>query len=216
MSATVPGPDGQPRCHWCAATPDYVAYHDTEWGFPVDDDRRLFEKLCLEGFQSGLSWRTILAKRENFRRAFAGFEIAAVARRHGIPAGPRLVFAGNGSAYQNLPVLWAAFRRVLPRRHRRPPPRRRRSRRSGRRIAHRPRRPFRTGVGSQLGSGRLRRRPAGSPRRRCAPPRPTTAPAQPHERCRPRPEAPTGRVPATTWRACRSTSSCRRRSRRQA
>ena len=74
------GPDGRPRCAWCAATPDYVAYHDREWGFPVADDRRLFEKLCLEGFQSGLSWRTILAKRENFRAAFAGFEITAVAR----------------------------------------------------------------------------------------------------------------------------------------
>lgn len=74
------GPDGRPRCAWCAATAGYVAYHDREWGFPVSDDRRLFEKLCLEGFQSGLSWRTILEKRENFRRAFAGFEIAAVAR----------------------------------------------------------------------------------------------------------------------------------------
>ncbi|UFN51490.1 DNA-3-methyladenine glycosylase I [Roseomonas sp. OT10] len=57
-----------------------MAYHDTEWGFPVADDRRLFEKLCLEGFQSGLSWRTILAKRENFRAAFHGFEIDRVAR----------------------------------------------------------------------------------------------------------------------------------------
>ncbi len=73
------GPDGRPRCHWCAATPDYVAYHDTEWGFPVADDRRLFEKLVLEGFQSGLSWRTILAKRPNFRAAFDNFEIDRVA-----------------------------------------------------------------------------------------------------------------------------------------
>lgn len=72
-------PDGRPRCGWCAATPDYVAYHDAEWGFPVADDRRLFEKLCLEGFQSGLSWRTILVKRENFRAAFARFEIDRVA-----------------------------------------------------------------------------------------------------------------------------------------
>jgi DNA-3-methyladenine glycosylase I len=77
--ALIPGPDGRPRCGWCAASPDYVAYHDTEWGFPVADDRRLFEKLCLEGFQSGLSWRTILAKRENFRAAFAGFDIDRVA-----------------------------------------------------------------------------------------------------------------------------------------
>ncbi len=80
MSATIPGPDGKPRCRWCAATPEYLAYHDSEWGFPVADDRRLFEKLSLEGFQSGLSWRTILAKRENFRAAFAGFDAAKVAR----------------------------------------------------------------------------------------------------------------------------------------
>ena len=79
MSATIPGPDGLPRCHWCGATPEYLAYHDTEWGFPVGDDRRLFEKLCLESFQSGLSWRTILAKRENFRAAFHGFDIERVA-----------------------------------------------------------------------------------------------------------------------------------------
>lgn len=80
MSATVPGPDGRPRCGWCAAAPEFFAYHDREWGFPVADDTRLFEKLCLESFQSGLSWRTILAKRENFRRAFAGFDYRAVAR----------------------------------------------------------------------------------------------------------------------------------------
>lgn len=80
MSTTIPGPDGRPRCHWCAATPDYLAYHDDEWGYPVGDDRRLFEKLSLEGFQSGLSWRTILGKRENFRAAFHGFDFDAVAR----------------------------------------------------------------------------------------------------------------------------------------
>ncbi len=80
MTHPFHGPDGRPRCHWCAAAPDYVAYHDSEWGFPVADDRRLFEKLSLEGFQSGLSWRTILAKRENFRAAFANFEIDRVAR----------------------------------------------------------------------------------------------------------------------------------------
>jgi DNA-3-methyladenine glycosylase I len=78
--STTPGPDGRPRCHWCSATPAYLAYHDTEWGFPVKDERRLFEKLCLEGFQSGLSWRTILAKRENFRAAFDNFEAAKIAR----------------------------------------------------------------------------------------------------------------------------------------
>lgn len=80
MSATVAGPDGKPRCRWCAAAPEFFAYHDKEWGFPVDDDRRLFEKLCLEGFQSGLSWRTILAKRENFRDAFHHFDFDKVAR----------------------------------------------------------------------------------------------------------------------------------------
>ncbi|MDP5279606.1 DNA-3-methyladenine glycosylase I [Sphingomonas sp. DG1-23] len=79
MSATVPGPDGQPRCGWCAAAPEFLAYHDREWGFPVGEDRRLFEKLCLEGFQSGLSWRTILAKRENFRAAFHAFDFERIA-----------------------------------------------------------------------------------------------------------------------------------------
>src|SRR5262249_43972020 len=74
------GPDGRPRCAWCVRDAAYVAYHDTEWGFPVSDDRRLFEKLSLEGFQAGLSWLTILRKREAFRRAFADFEIATVAR----------------------------------------------------------------------------------------------------------------------------------------
>ena len=80
MSATAEGPDGRPRCGWALSTPEYVAYHDTEWGFPVGDDRRLFEKLCLEGFQAGLSWITILRKREAFRRAFANFDPARVAR----------------------------------------------------------------------------------------------------------------------------------------
>lgn len=72
--------DGRKRCHWCASTPEYVAYHDREWGFPVHEDRRLFEKLSLEGFQSGLSWRTILMKRDNFRAAFKNFDFDAVAR----------------------------------------------------------------------------------------------------------------------------------------
>ncbi|WP_300682565.1 DNA-3-methyladenine glycosylase I [Nocardioides sp.] len=73
------GPDGALRCAWGVSTPDYVPYHDTEWGFPVHDDRRLFEKLCLEGFQAGLSWITILRKRESFRAAFAGFDLDTVA-----------------------------------------------------------------------------------------------------------------------------------------
>lgn len=79
MDATLPGPDGRPRCRWCHATAQYLAYHDSEWGFPVAEDFRLFEKLCLEGFQSGLSWRTILEKRDNFRAAFAGFDYNKVA-----------------------------------------------------------------------------------------------------------------------------------------
>lgn len=80
MSAIVSGPDGRPRCRWCAAAPEFLDYHDTEWGFPVDDDFRLFEKLSLEGFQSGLSWRTILVKRENFRKAFHGFDYNKIAK----------------------------------------------------------------------------------------------------------------------------------------
>lgn len=80
MSVTIIGPDGRARCRWSGGAPEFLGYHDTEWGFPVADDRRLFEKLCLEGFQSGLSWRTILAKRENFRAAFHGFDLEKVAR----------------------------------------------------------------------------------------------------------------------------------------
>ena len=74
------GADGALRCRWCQATPAYQHYHDHEWGFPVTDDRRLFEKLCLEGFQAGLSWLTILNKREAFRAAFANFEAERMAR----------------------------------------------------------------------------------------------------------------------------------------
>jgi DNA-3-methyladenine glycosylase I len=75
----IAGADGRTRCWWPGADPLYLAYHDDEWGRPVADDRRLFEKLCLEGFQSGLSWLTILRKRENFRAAFAGFDFERVA-----------------------------------------------------------------------------------------------------------------------------------------
>lgn len=74
------GTDGKPRCSWSASALDYVRYHDDEWGYPVSDDRRLFEKICLEGFQSGLSWLTILRKREDFRRVFHGFDFERVAR----------------------------------------------------------------------------------------------------------------------------------------
>ncbi|ETI59870.1 DNA-3-methyladenine glycosylase I [Marinomonas profundimaris] len=71
--------DNKPRCAWADSAPDFPHYHDTEWGFPVANDQRLFEKLCLETFQSGLSWRTILSKRENFRQAFENFDVKKVA-----------------------------------------------------------------------------------------------------------------------------------------
>lgn len=80
MSGISKGPDGKARCKWCSVTPEYIAYHDKEWGFPVKDDQRLFEKISLEGFQSGLSWRTILAKRDNFRRAFHQFDFDRIAK----------------------------------------------------------------------------------------------------------------------------------------
>jgi DNA-3-methyladenine glycosylase I len=76
----IKGEDGRSRCSWQGGAPDYQDYHDREWGRPVVDDFRLFEKICLEGFQSGLSWLTILRKRENFRRGFAGFDFDKVAR----------------------------------------------------------------------------------------------------------------------------------------
>jgi DNA-3-methyladenine glycosylase I len=78
-SGVVMGEDGIARCFWADSATEYRAYHDTEWGFPVSNDIRLFEKLCLEGFQAGLSWLTILRKRENFRQAFAGFDYTQVA-----------------------------------------------------------------------------------------------------------------------------------------
>ena len=80
VSGVVEGNDGILRCWWCAGDPLYRSYHDDEWGRPLADDRRIFEKLCLEGFQSGLSWLTILRKRDNFRKAFASFDYEAVAR----------------------------------------------------------------------------------------------------------------------------------------
>ena len=78
-AGTVTDPQGRPSCWWHGGLPDYVAYHDAEWGRPVADDIRLFEKICLEGFQSGLSWLTILRKRDGFRAAFAGFDFHRVA-----------------------------------------------------------------------------------------------------------------------------------------
>ena len=79
MTDTIQGPDGMHRCRWCGEVPEFRPYHDAEWGFPVADDIRLFEKLCLESFQSGLSWRTILNKRDSFRAGFAGFDFHRVA-----------------------------------------------------------------------------------------------------------------------------------------
>jgi len=76
----IKGEDGHVRCFWPGELPDYLDYHDTEWGLPVADDHRLFEKICLEGFQSGLSWLTILRKRENFREAFSEFDFERVAK----------------------------------------------------------------------------------------------------------------------------------------
>lgn len=78
-SGLIRAADGTVRCYWVGQAADYIAYHDLEWGHPVADDLRLFEKLCLEGFQSGLSWLTILRKRERFREAFVGFDFARVA-----------------------------------------------------------------------------------------------------------------------------------------
>mgnify|MGYP003986276875 CR=1 FL=1 len=74
------GEDGRPRCKWAGSVPEFFDYHDTEWGFPVDDDHKLFEKICLEGFQSGLSWRTVLNKRPAFREVFLDFNFEKVAR----------------------------------------------------------------------------------------------------------------------------------------
>ena len=80
MNEPFIAPDGQIRCRWCGGAPEFLDYHDLEWGLPVDDDQHLFEKLCLESFQSGLSWRTILNKRENFRKDFQQFDFNKVAR----------------------------------------------------------------------------------------------------------------------------------------
>lgn len=78
-AGALPGPDGEPRCPWALSAVDYLSYHDDEWGKPVSDDNGIFERLCLEAFQSGLSWLIILRKRENFRAAFCGFDQAVVA-----------------------------------------------------------------------------------------------------------------------------------------
>ena len=84
MEGLIIGEDGEARCAWHGNLPDYLRYHDEEWGQPVADDRRLFEKLCLEGFQSGLSWLTILRKRDNFRAAFEGFDYHVLAQKDAV------------------------------------------------------------------------------------------------------------------------------------
>jgi DNA-3-methyladenine glycosylase I len=106
MSDLVIGEDGRARCGWGTSTPDYVRYHDEEWGRPVRGADALYEKLCLEAFQSGLSWLTILRKRERFREAFAGFEIAAVAK-----FGPRDVerLMGDAGIVRNRAKIEAAI-----------------------------------------------------------------------------------------------------------
>ena len=122
MTSTVTGPDGKDRCAWVAQTPDFIPYHDDEWGWPITDDRHLFEKICLESFQSGLSWRTILSKRENFRSAFKNFEIDAVAEMGTIDVDQLLTNAGiirhrgkieavinNGSRAQALVAEYGSF-----------------------------------------------------------------------------------------------------------
>ena len=97
----VAGPDGRLRCPWGLSAADYLAYHDTEWGRQVHGDQPIFERLCLEAFQSGLSWLTILRKRENFRAAFAGFDIEAVAGPDLVAAAYRAALAGG--------YLWHEF-----------------------------------------------------------------------------------------------------------
>jgi DNA-3-methyladenine glycosylase I len=101
-----PGPDGKPRCPWALGTPDYLGYHDHEWGRPLHGERELFERLTLEAFQSGLSWLTILRKRENFRRAFDDFEIERVAG-YGEPEVERLL--GDAGIIRNRRKIEAAI-----------------------------------------------------------------------------------------------------------
>jgi DNA-3-methyladenine glycosylase I len=125
MSIVV-GADGRARCPWALSAPEYMAYHDEEWGQPLQDDRELFERLCLEAFQSGLSWLTILRKREGYRKAFAGFDPEAVARfddrdRARLLADPRIVrnrakidaTIGNARALNALVDEFGSFKAYL-------------------------------------------------------------------------------------------------------
>jgi DNA-3-methyladenine glycosylase I len=106
MRGVEPGPDGKPRCPWALGTPDYLGYHDHEWGRPLHGERELFERLTLEAFQSGLSWLTVLRKRENFRRAFDDFEIEQVAG-YGEPEVERLL--GDAGIIRNRRKIEAAI-----------------------------------------------------------------------------------------------------------
>ena len=106
MNGVADGPDGRPRCPWALGTPDYLDYHDHEWGRPLHGERELFERLTLEAFQSGLSWLTILRKRENFRRAFDDFEIEQVAG-YGEPEVERLL--GDEGIIRNRRKIEAAI-----------------------------------------------------------------------------------------------------------
>jgi DNA-3-methyladenine glycosylase I len=106
MRGVEPGPDGKPRCWWALSTDDYIGYHDNEWGRPLHGENELFERLTLEAFQSGLSWLTILRKRENFRRAFDGFEIEKVAA-YGDPEIERLL--GDAGIVRNRRKIEAAI-----------------------------------------------------------------------------------------------------------
>jgi DNA-3-methyladenine glycosylase I len=106
VSDLAVGDDGKQRCWWGASSPDYVAYHDSEWGRPVTDDRGIYERLTLEAFQSGLSWLTILRKRENFRKAFDGFEFERVAE-YGQPEVERLL--GDAGIVRNRAKVEAAI-----------------------------------------------------------------------------------------------------------
>jgi DNA-3-methyladenine glycosylase I len=105
MRGVESGPDGKPRCPWALGTPDYLDYHDREWGRPLHGERELFERLTLEAFQSGLSWLTVLRKRENFRRAFDDFEIEQVAG-YGEPEVERLL--GDAGIIRNRRKIEAA------------------------------------------------------------------------------------------------------------
>jgi DNA-3-methyladenine glycosylase I len=106
VTGVEPGPDGKPRCWWALSTDDYIGYHDHEWGRPLHGENELFERLTLEAFQSGLSWLTILRKRENFRRAFDGFEIEKVAE-YGEPEIDRLL--GDAGIVRNRRKIEAAI-----------------------------------------------------------------------------------------------------------